>query len=164
MPARRYNVPSGRVRRRFIHALATETKGFQKCRWNTERFIVFQMVILQRAWHMTKSYDIRRQINQRLDAWEAGDHEMLAEDTACTSAHYLSTSMGEDSPENWENIYHSLVIHGKLCLSVRCITDKEKSRVFHPEEICPKTGQPVLEVLRSKHTKALPPMASVLEA
>ena len=36
--------------------------------------------------------------------------------------------------------------------------------MFHPEDRCPKTGQPVSEVLRSKHPEALPPTARSLEA
>ena len=77
---RRYDAPSGRVGRRFIHALAAELTGFWKRLWNTERSIVFQTVILQPARNVTKSCKIQRQINQWLDAWEAREHEILAED------------------------------------------------------------------------------------
>ena len=43
-------------------------------------------------------------------AWEAGEHEMLVEDTARTFAQYLSAIREEDSPEYQEEIYHSLVL------------------------------------------------------
>ena len=35
--------------------------------------------------------------------------------------------------------------------------------MFHPGDILPKTGQPVLEVLRLKHPDARPPTESILE-
>ena len=50
-------------------------------RWNLERFIVFQTVILQRARHVTASQAIRRRIEKRLDAWVEGKYAMLVEDT-----------------------------------------------------------------------------------
>ena len=52
--------------------------------WNAERFIVFQTVTLQRA------RDIRQRIEKRLDAWEAGAHKMLVEDTLRSSTQYLT--------------------------------------------------------------------------
>ena len=84
IPVQRYDRPSGRFGHRFVYALAAELTGFRKRRWNAERFIVFQAETLQSARQVIKSYEIRRQIDQRLDAWEAGEHEMLAEDTART--------------------------------------------------------------------------------
>ena len=92
MPVRQYNAPSRRVGRRFIQVLAVELTIFQQHCWNAERFVVFHMVILKRAWHVTKSCKIRRRINQWLDAWKAGEHEMVAADTAHTCLQYLSTS------------------------------------------------------------------------
>ena len=68
IPLRRYDVPSGKVGRRFVGTLGEELKGVQDRRWNSERFIFFQTVILQRAHHVTASQAIRRQIEKRLDA------------------------------------------------------------------------------------------------
>ena len=36
--------------------------------------------------------------------------------------------------------------------------------MLHTEDTCPKTGLPVLDVLRSKHSKARPPSVHSLEA
>ena len=55
MPSRRYDVPSGRVGRRFVGMLGEELKGMWNRQWNLERLIVFQTVILQRACHVTAS-------------------------------------------------------------------------------------------------------------
>ena len=78
MPPHRYDAPSGKVGRRFVNILVRELRGMLDRRWNAERFIVFQTVTLQRARHVTASRDIRRRIENRLDAWEAGGHKMLA--------------------------------------------------------------------------------------
>ena len=58
-----------------------ELKGVRDRLCNSERFIVFQTVILQRARHVTASQAIRRRIGKRLDAWAEGKHSMLVEDT-----------------------------------------------------------------------------------
>ena len=58
--------------------------GVRDRQWKSERFIVFQTVILQRSRHLISSHAIRRQMGKRLDAWEAGRHGMIMEDTLCT--------------------------------------------------------------------------------
>ena len=65
MLLRRYDAPSGKVGRRFVGMLGAELQGMRDCRWNLERFIVFQTVILQRACHVTASHAIRRRIKKR---------------------------------------------------------------------------------------------------
>ena len=81
MPLRRYDAPSGKVGRRFIGTLGEELKGVQDRRWNLERFIIFQTVILKRARHVTAFQAIRRRIEKRLDGWGEDKHAMLFEDT-----------------------------------------------------------------------------------
>ena len=69
MPARQYNVPIGRVGRRFVYVLAMELTGVWQNSWNAESFIAFQTVILQHDQYVTISSAIRGRINRRLDAW-----------------------------------------------------------------------------------------------
>ena len=86
IPLRRYKAPYGKVGRRYVNTLVKELRGVRDRRWNSERFIVFQTVTLQRARHVTASRDIRQRIEKRLDAWEAGQHANLVEDKllSCT--------------------------------------------------------------------------------
>jgi hypothetical protein len=49
LPSQRYNAPSGAMGRRFVHILTAELEGICLCKWNSERFMVFQMVVLQRS-------------------------------------------------------------------------------------------------------------------
>ena len=64
MPSRQYEAPSGKVGRRYVNALVGDLWGVRDRRWNLECFIVFQMVALQRARHVTASRDIRRRIDK----------------------------------------------------------------------------------------------------
>ena len=66
--------------------------------------------------------------------------------------------------EHRAKIYHSPVLWGKLWSEVWWITDMKKGGVLHPEYTCPKTGLPILDVLRSKHPKPCPLSAHSLEA
>ena len=100
MLAWRYNSPSGRVGRRFVHALTAELTGVRQRRWNTERFIVFLTVTLQHVQHVTKSCEIRQRIDWKVDAWEEGEHRIMVQDTARTCTQYIYTSRGGGIPRS----------------------------------------------------------------
>ena len=68
VPARSCNVSSGVVGRRYMWELAAELTGVIKRCCNSEIFIIFQRVILQRARHLIASRAIGSRINCRLDA------------------------------------------------------------------------------------------------
>ena len=58
MPSRCDDAPSGKVGRRFVRTLRGELLGVRDRQLNLERFIVFQMVILQQALHVIASHAI----------------------------------------------------------------------------------------------------------
>ena len=132
--------------------------------WNSERIIVFQKVILQRAQHVTKSHAIRRRIGKRLDTWEVKCHGMLVEDTLHTCAQYLTSARREESEEHRLQTFHSLVLQVKLRTTVRWITDRETGAVLQSVERFKKTGEGVMEVLHTKHLEARPPIAAILDS
>ena len=47
-------------------------------------------------------------------------------------------------------------------MAVRRITEQETGDVLQPAEMCTKTRERVMEVLRTKHTDTLPPTAASL--
>ena len=49
LPTQRYDAPSGKVGKRFVGILSVELDGVYVRKGNSERVIVFQSVILQRA-------------------------------------------------------------------------------------------------------------------
>ena len=129
-----------------------------------ERFIVFQTVILQRARHVTLSHVIRRRIEKRLDAWGEGKHAMMVKDTLWSCEEYLTVSRREDTAEHRAQTYHSLVLRGKLRTVVLWITEREMGGVLQPGDRGTKTGDRLMEVLRTKHPEARTPTAACLDA
>ena len=102
--------------------LVEELHRVRNRQWNSGRFIVFQTVILQQARHITAYQEIRQRIEKRLDAWEAGHHGMLVEETLRTCAQYLTAACREESEEHRDKTYYILVLRGKLQTAVRWIT------------------------------------------
>ena len=102
-----------------MRALNGKLSRVRASTWDAERFIVFHMVILQRARHVNVAQAIRRRIRKCLDVWEAGQHHILAKDTTCTCKEYLSTYRWDELEDHWENTLHVLVLMGKLQTALR---------------------------------------------
>ena len=82
---------------------------------------------------------------------------MLVEDALCSCAQHLTVVCRDESAERPAKTYHSLVLCGKLRTAVRWITEWEKGGVLLPEETCTKTGERVMEVMRTKMSRRTPP-------
>ncbi len=163
LPAQRYNAPGGPVGRRFVRMLAEEMSGIRSRKWNSERFIVFQMVILQRSKGVTKAGDIKKRLSNRMDSWEANKFDMLVQDTERTALGQLASRRGRDTPEQRAKIYNRLVLQGKLRTAVRWLTEREKGGVLLPGDTDEKTGENIFDVLKSKHPAATDPDPSEME-
>ena len=68
----RYDIPAGRVGRIFIDTLAEKLEGVERRRWNSERFIVFQAVILQRMTEVLRARDICQRVKRWIVDWREG--------------------------------------------------------------------------------------------
>ena len=136
MPSRHYDAPSGKVGRRFVGMLGAEIQGVRDRRWNSERFIVFQTVILQQARHVTASHTIMRRIEKRLDAWGSGKHAMLVGDTLRSCEDYLTAARREETAKHRAQTYHSLVLRGKLRSAIIWITERETGGFLQRFNIC----------------------------
>ena len=132
-------------------------------RWNSERFIVFQTVTLQRACHVTASRDIQRRIEKRLVPWEAGQFSMLVDDTLRSSTQYLTSVRREETAEHRAKTFHGLVLRGKLRTAMSWVTERKKGGVLQPDDSCTKTAERVMEVLYTKHPDARPSLAACLD-
>ena len=55
------------------------------------------------------------------------------------------------------------MLRGKLRTAVRWITERETAGVIQPGDRCTKTGDQVMEVLRTKHPEAWTPTAASLD-
>ena len=67
-----------------------------------------------------------------MDAWEAGRHGVLIEDPMCTFSQYLTIICREESAEHGAQMYHSLVLRGKLRTAVQWISERETGGVLQP--------------------------------
>ena len=76
---------------------------------------------------------------------------------------YLTAVCREETAEHRAKTFHGLVLCGKLRTATRWITEREKGGVLLPEEHCTKTGEHVLEVIRTKHPDSRPPSAACLD-
>ena len=161
---RRYDALSGKFGRRFVGTLGEELKEVRDRRWNSERFIIFQTVMLQHALHVTASQSIRLRIEKRLDTWGEGKHEMLLKETIRTCEEYLTVARKEETSEHRAQTYHSLVLRRKLRTAVRWITEMEAGGFLQPGDRCTKTGDRVMEVLCTKHPEAWTPTSESLDS
>jgi hypothetical protein len=132
-------------------------------KWNSEKFIVFTMVILQKSKLATKAGYIKRGISNRMDAWELKKYDMLVQDTHRTATAQLSKLQGEETEEQRGKTFSRLVLQGKLCSAVRYLTSREMGGVMLPDDMDAKTGDTVREVLQSEHPESRVPDPSVME-
>ena len=72
MPTQRYDAPYGKAGKRFVGILSVELDGVRARKWNAERVIVFQSVILQRAQGVNNSTQIRKRIflTRLVESWK----------------------------------------------------------------------------------------------
>ena len=89
---------------------------------------------------------------------------MLMEDTLRICVQYLTAVRREEYEENRAQTFQSLVLQGKLQTTVRWITKRDTGGILQPAERCKKTGERVMEVLRTKHPEARPPTAASLDS
>ena len=163
LPPQRYDVPTGRVGRLFVAAAADELKGVVQRKWNSERFIVFQAVLLQRSPDVKRARDIRRRVETRLRLWREGRFNMLVQDTVRTSRTMISSIRRGMSDETIAKTFTSMVLKGKIRAAVRFATLRGEGGVLKATDVDSKTGKPVLEVLQSKHPPAVIPPVEELE-
>ena len=67
IPTQRYDSPSRKVGNIFVGILSVEPDGFHARKWNAERVIFFQSVILQHAQGVINAAQIRKRILFRLN-------------------------------------------------------------------------------------------------
>ena len=80
MPTQRYDATPGKFGKRFVVILSVELDGFCARKWNAERVIVFQSVILQRAQGVNNFAQIIKRIFFLLDLWNRGAFDEVVKD------------------------------------------------------------------------------------
>ena len=75
-----YSTPPGKLGHRFTAVLAAYWRGVLGWKWNSERLLVFDHVILTKTLGACKAREIQEIIDRRLDLWERGSHAGLVRD------------------------------------------------------------------------------------
>jgi hypothetical protein len=151
LPQSHYSVPSGRVGRRFLAMLTREFKGVRQREWNSERPLIFPMVILQKTEGTTRAQDIRKRLTQRMDLWDKGKYAALVDDTEDELLSRVGSGTRIKDDDASARQFNATVLSGRLRKAVRGLTNRDGGGILQPDDACTKTGRPVLEVLRDKH-------------
>jgi hypothetical protein len=158
-----YNIPKGPTGKRFLGLMTKELLGIRDRKWNSERFLVFMIVTLQKKPLVSRTRDIKKRLEWRMDAWLKNQYMMLVQDTENTLERMLSTKkQGMATLEQRAKTFHQKVLKGDLRGAVRYITDREMGGILLPDDKCSKTGLPVSDVLDSEHHMARAPDVNAL--
>jgi hypothetical protein len=157
-----YAAPKGTVGRRFVATLAKEFRGVKTRDWNSERPLVFVSVVLQTTPGVKRARDIRKRLTHRMDLWDQGKFSALVEDTE-TEVQSRHGSHPAPDAEAAARSFNSKVLSGRLRSAVRSLTQQDQGGVLQPDDLCSKTGKPVLAVLRSKHPKMRDPQPDMTD-
>ena len=109
IPTQRYYVLSGKVGMRFVGTLSVELDGVRSWKWNSERVIVFQSVILQHSQGVISSKHICAHILFLLYCWNSGEFVKLVKDIFNAATRYLGKARGIQIKEQRHGTFSNLV-------------------------------------------------------
>ena len=160
-----YHLPKkGKWAPRFLTLLTAEWRGARERQWNSERPLCFPAFILHRKRGVKLgAKEIKAALTSRMDAWEAGRFDALAQQVADQwqrgdGKRAATPTTDEQWAEANGRRYQGKIHDGKLRAAVRMVTDRNGGKFYLPHEEDSKTGRPVIDVLRDKHPPtAVPP-------
>ena len=153
LPLLPYALPSGRIGRRFIIKLTHLFRDVRERKTNSELPLIFCAIILQRQQDVVAAKDIRNLIDHRMDLWEDGYREAMISDLESTLLTPRRSPPRSTAPpdETTAKRFNNKVMSGRLRVAVRQLTDRSGGGVLQPDDVCTKSGEPIIEVLRAKH-------------
>ena len=151
-----YTVPKGRVGRHFCKYLTLLLKGVRERKWNSERPMMYAKLILQTTPDVKKSCNIRTRLDLRITLWEKGRIRALIDDVIAEIGGKPHVRREKDNAAKARS-YQARAISGRLRSAVREVKNSAGGGVLQPDDVCTKTGRPVLEVLQGKHPKMREP-------
>ncbi len=147
-----YTPPQSKLGRDIVKTIAAEFEGVRNRKWNSEKALLFPIIILRKSHQKLNSQEIKHRLQFRLDQWNKGHFIELATDTITEAYQYHESKSPDLDMDEKLQIFNQLVYHGKLREALRFLTNKHDDNVIlQPDDIDTKTGKSVLEVLKSKH-------------
>ncbi len=147
-----YNPPQSKLGRDIVKTLAEEFQGVRERKWNSEKALLFPIIILRKPHQKLTTKEIKSRLRFRLQQWKQGNFIALATDTITEAFQYHTSKSPNLDIDDKLHIFNQLVYHGKLREALRFLTNEhDENTILQPNDIDPKTGKSVLEVLKSKH-------------
>eukprot|EP00957_Ditylum_brightwellii_P159211 12117915-Ditylum_brightwellii.AAC.2 len=140
-------MPKGPVGRRFIKVYTLLVDRCIERKWNSEQFLIFPMVILQRVKGTNNSHNIHRRIEHCYDLWDAYEFNQLVEDTVATARWQMLINQHQETETHVTKTFVNMLFQGKLHQVVCWLMGWEKEGLLSPNNRCTKLGGVVFEVL-----------------
>ena len=112
------DAPSGKSRKMFFATLSVNIDGVRARKWNYERVIVFQLVILKCAQAVINTKHSCARIQFIFHCWNSGVFGELVKDTFNVATGFLGKSRGIQSEEQCHHTFLNLVLKVKLRVAV----------------------------------------------
>ena len=152
-----YDLPRGRVGHTFIDEFSNIIEGVIDRKWNFERAMVFMMTVLQRTSSVKKAKDVKERLDTRIQAWKDGKFDMLVQTAERDMKANMTNLRGNMTDAKIHKIFDDMMKRGKIRQAARFVTQRLSGGVMMPDDIDEKSGNPVSEVLHSKHPAAKTP-------
>ena len=147
-----YDLPGGAIGREFVSLLSEEVSRLASSEVNSERLIVFTVVMLQRDAMVKKGTDVRRMLKRRMDAWRAGQIDELMFEAERCAQQLPKPPKSKQGDEHTVRIFTRLMLRGQVRSAVRWMTERASSGgILNPSTSVGTHGKTVLNVLKEKH-------------
>ncbi len=146
-----YNPPKGGLGQRVVLTMAREFGGIRERRWNSERTLLFTVYVLRKSPGVIRARDIKCRVEHQLQLWTDGHYNALVQNIIGEAMRGAGSGRGMADKDIIARKYNSMVLDGKLRAAVRFATNRGGGGVLLPQDLCTKTGRPVMEVLHSQH-------------
>ncbi len=120
-------------------------------RWNSECALIFAACVLRKSPGVIRAQDIKRRVERWLQLWTDGHYNALVQDIIGEAMRGAGSGQGTANEDIIAHKYNLMVLDSKLRAAVRFATNHGGGGVLLPQDLCTKTGRPVMEVLRSQH-------------
>jgi hypothetical protein len=141
----------------IVRALAALVNGLVDRTHNSEKYLVYWIVLLQKTRNAKDKASVNKTIAARFKDWEAGNYEKLVTAAETAIRDFTSTRTGTASPEDRAKAFHQKVIQECVGSAVKILDNRDTGGVLSPSDTDELSGKSVLEVLRDKHPEAQHP-------
>ena len=144
-----YNLPNSAIAKVFLAALTRELHGVRSRTWNSERPMLFALVILQKSPQARHAKDIRRRISQRLSLWNEGRFDALINDIEEDQRNRPRNLKPADDMTDIRR-FNQCFLSGRTSQAVRNFIDPSDTAVLLPDDPIDESTT-VLDALKTKH-------------